>query len=81
MEGDPAQVFTRLADRISHVQIADQPGRHQPGTGTTDFAAFFGALDDTGYAGAVGLEYIPAPDTAASLDWLGRYGFALTERT
>jgi hydroxypyruvate isomerase len=81
MEGEPAQVFTDLADRISHLQIADNPGRHQPGSGTTDFAALFSVLDDTGYAGAVGLEYIPVPDTAASLDWLGRYGFALTERT
>jgi hydroxypyruvate isomerase len=81
MEGEPARVFADLADRISHVQIADNPGRHQPGSGTTDFAALFSALDGAGYAGAVGLEYIPAPDTAASLDWLGRYGFALTERT
>jgi hydroxypyruvate isomerase len=80
MEGEPASLFTDLADRIGHVQIADNPGRHQPGTGTIDFAAFFGAVDDSGYAGAIGLEYIPTPDTAASLDWLERYGFALTER-
>lgn len=79
MEGEPAPVFTALADRIGHVQIADHPGRHQPGTGSTDFAALFGAFDRTGYPGAVGLEYIPAPGTAASLDWLARYGLALVE--
>jgi hydroxypyruvate isomerase len=57
------------------VQVADNPGRHQPGTGEIDFDALFGLLDDTGYTGAIGLEYVPAPDTAASLSWLDQYGF------
>jgi hydroxypyruvate isomerase len=52
------------------VQIADDPGRHQPGTGEIDFTALFDLLDDAGYQGAVGLEYIPTPDTAGSLAWL-----------
>jgi hydroxypyruvate isomerase len=80
MEGDPARRLRRLLDRVGHVQIADHPGRHQPGTGAIDFAPLFALLDDTGYAGAVGLEYVPSPDTAGSLDWLQRYGFALSER-
>ena len=70
MEGDPAARLAQLRDAVGHAQIADSPGRHQPGTGTIDFAALFALLDDTGYDGAVGLEYVPTPDTAASLGWL-----------
>jgi hydroxypyruvate isomerase len=69
MEGDPATRFAALADHVGHVQIADNPGRHQPGTGEIDFGALFELLDE-GYEGAVGLEYIPTPDTASSLGWL-----------
>jgi hydroxypyruvate isomerase len=81
MEGDPATRLRGLLDRTGHVQIADHPGRHQPGTGAIDFAALFATLDDAGYAGAVGLEYIPTPDTATSLDWLQQLGLAASERT
>jgi hydroxypyruvate isomerase len=70
MEGDPATLLASLFDRVGHVQIADNPGRHQPGTGAIDFAALFERLDDNGYDGAVGLEYIPTQDTASSLGWL-----------
>jgi hydroxypyruvate isomerase len=70
MEGDPAGRLEPLLDRVGHVQIADHPGRHQPGTGEIDFAALFELLDDGGYEGAVGLEYVPMPDTAGSLGWL-----------
>jgi hydroxypyruvate isomerase len=70
MEGDPARRLAALLDRVGHVQIADDPGRHQPGTGEIDFAALFEVLDDAGYQGAVGLEYVPTPDTAGSLGWL-----------
>jgi hydroxypyruvate isomerase len=70
MEGDPAGRLATLLDRVGHVQIADHPGRHQPGTGEIDFAALFELLDDGGYEGAVGLEYVPTPDTAGSLGWL-----------
>jgi hydroxypyruvate isomerase len=81
MEGDPADRLSAVFDRVGHVQIADNPGRHQPGTGEIDFAALFGQLDDAGYPGTVGLEYIPTPDTAASLTWLERDGLALSERS
>jgi hydroxypyruvate isomerase len=81
MEGDPATRLSSVLDRTSHVQIADAPGRHQPGTGAIDFGALFALLDDAGYRGAVGLEYVPTPDTAASLGWLERFGFAASERT
>ena len=69
MEGDPADRLSELLPRVGHVQIADDPGRHQPGTGEIDFAALFRVLD-SGYDGAVGLEYVPIPDTARSLRWL-----------
>ena len=80
MEGDPATKLRALFDRVGHVQVADNPGRHQPGTGEIDFEALFRLLDDAGYDRAVGLEYVPDPDTEASLTWLERYGFALTGR-
>jgi hydroxypyruvate isomerase len=70
MEGEPARRLAELPDRVGHVQIADDPGRHQPGTGDIDFAGLFDVLDDAGYEGAVGLEYVPTPDTAGSLGWL-----------
>jgi hydroxypyruvate isomerase len=81
MEGDPAARLRALLDRTGHVQIADHPGRHQPGTGEIDFAALFTVLDDSGYPGPIGLEYIPTPDTAASLRWLEPYGLAVPERS
>jgi hydroxypyruvate isomerase len=81
MEGDPADRLEAVFDRVGHVQIADDPGRHQPGTGDIDFAALFGLLDDAGYSGIVGLEYVPIPDTTASLSWLERYGLAPAERS
>ncbi len=58
------------ADRIGHVQIADHPGRHQPGTGTLDFDHYLGRIAATGYPGRVALEYVPAGSTLDSLSWL-----------
>jgi hydroxypyruvate isomerase len=81
MEGDPAGRLSAVIGRVGHVQIADHPGRHQPGTGEIDFGALFALLDSTGYAGSVGLEYVPTPDTAGSLSWLDRFGSALTQRS
>jgi hydroxypyruvate isomerase len=81
MEGDPADRLSAVFDRVGHVQIADNPGRHQPGTGEIDFPTLFEQLDDAGYQGTVGLEYIPTPDTVASLSWLERHGVALSERS
>jgi hydroxypyruvate isomerase len=81
MESDPADRLEAVFDRVGHVQIADNPGRHQPGTGEIDFPAFFGLLDDAGYSGVVGLEYVPIPDTTGSLGWLERYGLVPAERS
>jgi hydroxypyruvate isomerase len=73
-EGELTATFRKHLARIGHVQIADNPGRHQPGTGELNFPFLFRQLDESGYAGWVGLEYIPSPNTAASLGWLREYG-------
>ena len=69
---DPAKVISVYGDRIGHVQIADNPGRFHPGTGTLDFAGLFGQLLAAGYSGYVGLEYKPLPGvpTSTNFDWL-----------
>ncbi len=58
---------------IGHVQFADAPGRHQPGTGEIDFGAVFQALDEMGYDGWAGAEYTPSGRTEDSLGWLAPY--------
>ena len=58
------------AGRVGHVQIADHPGRHEPGTGGLDLAGYLSMLAAAGYRGYVGLEYKPSGETKASLDWL-----------
>ena len=67
---DPAAAFTRHLPRIAHVQFADCPGRHEPGTGTLDFGGIFRIISESGYRGWVGAEYHPSGATAASLGWL-----------
>lgn len=59
-----------LAGRIGHVQFADCPGRHEPGTGTLDFAAAIDALRAAGYGRWLAAEYRPQASTAAGLAWL-----------
>jgi len=58
------------ADRIAHVQIADHPGRHEPGTGTLDIDGLLGQIQRGGYTGRVALEYLPSTSTLDSLAWL-----------
>jgi hydroxypyruvate isomerase len=72
MGEDLAATLTKYRDRIAHVQIADVPRRGAPGTGTLDFAPLFGLLAENGYAGRVGLEYVPmdAADSSSSFGWL-----------
>ena len=61
-----------LAPLIGHVQVADAPGRHEPGSGVIDWPGFFSALAASGYEAGVGLEYHPAGTTTAGLAWLPR---------
>lgn len=70
MEGDLLRSIERLLPWIGHIQFADNPGRHEPGTGEIQFANVFAALDRLGYAGWVSAEYRPAGGTQASLGWL-----------
>jgi hydroxypyruvate isomerase len=69
---DVDAVIARHAGEIGHVQIADAPGRHQPGTGDLPIGRYLAALDRAGYAGWVGLEYVPRGPTADSFGWLPR---------
>ena len=69
---DVGRVIETRADRIAHVQIADAPGRHEPGTGTIGFDGYLDQLASAGYSGWVALEYKPRTTTVESLDWLPR---------
>lgn len=70
MGDDPVEGLARFAPVIRHVQFADAPGRHEPGTGRVDIAGCFRCLDAMGYAGWVAAEYRPKGPTAESLAWL-----------
>ncbi|MGM0913507.1 MAG: hydroxypyruvate isomerase [Pseudomonadota bacterium] len=70
MEGDLAPTLEKHFDRIAHVQIADNPGRHEPGTGEIHYPFLFAHLDRLGYQGWVGAEYKPAGRTQEGLGWL-----------
>ncbi|PRW64669.1 hydroxypyruvate isomerase family protein [Actinopolyspora mortivallis] len=67
---DPAAAIDRYADRIGHVQIADAPGRNEPGTGEVDFADYFARLEKAGYRGYVACEYKPSGASADSFGWM-----------
>lgn len=69
MGDDLAQVLKRLLPRIAHIQFADAPGRHEPGTGTIPLESLFAHIDSIGYSGWVSAEYRPTGATEASLDW------------
>ena len=72
MGGDPRAALRKHRALIEHVQVADVPGRHEPGTGQQPIQEFLNDLDDLGYVGAVGLEYRPSATTDAALEWLPR---------
>lgn len=69
-EGELAGTIERHLARIGHIQFADNPGRHEPGTGEIRFPFLWSLLDRLGYAGWVGAEYRPARTTEAGLGWL-----------
>jgi hydroxypyruvate isomerase len=72
MEGELANTIRANFSLISHIQLADVPGRHEPGTGDIHFPHLFGLLDELGYEGWVGCEYHPLGETVAGLDWRSR---------
>ncbi len=74
MTGDHTRTLRGLRARVVHIQIANPPDRHEPGAGEVDFDWFLRLVDDLGYGGPIGLEYIPSGTTAASLDWFRTNG-------
>jgi hydroxypyruvate isomerase len=77
MEGNLTETLKAHLGQIGHIQIADNPGRHQPGTGEINYGFLLRELDSMGYDGFVGLEYNPQPDTVTSLGWITKMGFSL----
>ncbi len=72
MEGELAATLQTKLARIGHIQLADNPGRHEPGTGEINYPFLFAHLDRIGYSGWIGCEYKPASSTEAGLGWLKR---------
>jgi hydroxypyruvate isomerase len=73
MEGDLAHTLEANLPRIAHVQLADNPGRNEPGTGEINYPFLFRHLDHIGYGGWIGCEYKPRGATAAGLGWLREF--------
>ena len=69
MEGELAATMQKYLPRIGHIQLADNPGRNEPGTGEINYAFLFAHLDRIGYDGWIGCEYKPATTTEAGLGW------------
>jgi len=81
MEGELAATLQRYWPRIGHIQVADNPGRHEPGTGEINYHHLFSLLDTLGYSGYVGCEYKPqdagAHGTTSGLSWVEAHGYRL----
>ncbi|CAO4180938.1 hydroxypyruvate isomerase [Methylorubrum populi] len=73
MEGDLARTIRENLSRIAHVQLADNPGRNEPGTGEINYPFLFRHLDAIGYRGWIGCEYRPATTTQDGLSWFAPY--------
>jgi hydroxypyruvate isomerase len=72
MEGELAATVQKHLARIAHIQLADNPGRNEPGTGEINYAFLFAHLDRIGYGGWIGCEYKPLAATEAGLGWRGQ---------
>ena len=72
MEGELAATAQKYFDRIGHMQLADNPGRNEPGTGEINWSFLFAHIDRIGYKGWIGCEYKPLTSTEAGLGWLKR---------
>lgn len=70
MEGEIAATIAANLPRIAHMQFADNPGRHEPGSGEINFGFLFRFIDSIGYGGWLSAEYTPAVSTAQSLGWM-----------
>lgn len=72
MEGELAATLAKHLPRIAHIQLADNPGRHEPGTGEINYDYLFSRIDELGYGGWIGCEYKPKTTTVEGLGWLAR---------
>jgi hydroxypyruvate isomerase len=70
MEGELSITIQKHLHRIAHIQLADNPGRNEPGTGEINYAYLFKLLDRIGYQGWIGCEYKPLTTTEAGLGWI-----------
>ncbi|MFC2008479.1 2-oxo-tetronate isomerase [Chloroflexota bacterium] len=73
MEGNLTKTISQNLERIGHMQLADVPGRHEPGTGEINYENLFKAIDEMGYKGWIGCEYNPTGATEDSLGWVAKY--------
>ena len=71
-EGELTATIVKLLPRIAHIQVADNPGRNEPGTGEINYDFLFRRLDEIGYDGWIGCEYKPKTTTLEGLSWLER---------
>jgi hydroxypyruvate isomerase len=73
MEGNLTKTIQANLDKIAHIQIADNPGRNEPGTGEINYPNLFKAIDAAGYKGWIGCEYKPVGKTEDGLGWVAPY--------
>jgi len=73
MEGDLIRTIRAHMNQIAHMQLADNPGRHEPGTGEINFTNLFSSIEQAGYSGWLGCEYIPTGRTEDTLAFLKPY--------
>lgn len=73
MEGNLTKTILNNLSRIAHIQLADNPGRHEPGTGEINFTNLFRSIDGAGYGGWIGCEYAPVGKTEDGLQWIKPY--------
>jgi hydroxypyruvate isomerase len=74
MEGELAATMKANLSQIAHIQLADNPGRNEPGTGEINYRFLFGFLDSIGYTGWIGCEYKPKGKTVEGLSWRAAHG-------
>ena len=73
MEGNIINTISNNLNMIGHMQLADNPGRHEPGTGELNYPVIFEKLDQMGYKGWIGCEYVPIEDSIPGLVWANSY--------
>lgn len=80
MEGNLAFTLQQHLAQIGHIQLADNPGRHEPGSGEINFPFLLAHLERIGYAGWIGCEYLPSARSEDSFQWLAEWRLAAGER-